>query len=68
LKNLNRPAFIWTIVWVNLIVLLIAQLVFRSIPNGDTLFMAVDVGAIVFVGIRLKRSLAILKAPTKTPN
>jgi len=68
LKKLNRRAFIWIIVWVNLAALLTGQLVFRSIPNGDTVFMAVDVAAITFVLIRLRRSIGILKAPPETPD
>jgi hypothetical protein len=66
LNKLNRRAFIWTIVWVNLTALLIGQLVLRSIPEGDTVFMAVDVAAITFVLFRLKRTLSILRSPPDT--
>ena len=68
LNKLNRRAFIWTLVWVNLTALLIGQLVLRSIPDGDTVFMAVDVAAITFVLFRLKRTLAILRAPPDSPD
>jgi hypothetical protein len=68
LNKLNRRAFIWTIVWVNLTALLIGQLVLRSIPEGDTLFMVVDVAAITFVLFRLTRTLATLRAPPNSPD
>ena len=68
LNKLNRRAFIWTIVWVNLTALLVGQLVLRSIPEGDTLFMAVDVAAITFVLFRLKRTLSTLRSPPNTPD
>jgi hypothetical protein len=68
LNKLDRRAFIWTIVWVNLTALLIGQLVLRSIPEGDTVFVAVDVAAITFVLFRLKRTLGTLRAPQDTPD
>ena len=66
LNKLNRRAFIWAIVWVNLTALLVGQLVLRSIPEGDTVFMAVDVAAITFVLFRLKGTVSTLRSPPDT--
>ena len=45
--------------------LLIAQLVLLSIPDGDTILIGVDSAAIVFVLIRLRRSIAVLRHQDK---
>ncbi|MDA1257694.1 MAG: hypothetical protein O3C10_07610 [Chloroflexi bacterium] len=68
MQNLNRTALVWSAVWITLIVLLTAQLALKSIPDGDTLLIGVDAAAIVFVLIRLKRALAVLKNPGGPPD
>jgi hypothetical protein len=65
LKNLNRWALGWSVVWIVLVMLLIAQLVLLSIPDGDTILIGVDSAAIVFVLIRLRRSIAVLRHQDK---
>lgn len=65
MKNLNRWALGWSVVWIVLVMLLIAQLVLLSIPDGDTILIGVDSAAIVFVLIRLRRSIAVLRHQDK---
>ncbi|MCH7642992.1 MAG: hypothetical protein IIC30_06910 [Chloroflexi bacterium] len=65
--NINIWALGWSVVWVVLAVALFLQLVLRSVPDGDTLWMGVDAAVIVFVLIRLKRSVAALKGSDTPP-
>ena len=67
MDNLNKWAIGWSVVWVILIVLLVAQLVLVSIPDSDALLIGIDAAAIVFVLIRLKRAIAVLKPPGDGP-
>jgi hypothetical protein len=64
LKDLNRWALGWTIVWTVLGAALIAQLLLQSIPDNDTVFIAVDLAAIVFVLMRLRKSIVLINPPS----
>lgn len=67
MDNINKWALGWSVLWVVLAVLLIAQLVLLSIPDGDALLIGIDLAAITFVIIRLKNAVAILKRSDEPP-
>lgn len=67
MDNINKWALGWSVLWVVLAVLLIAQLVLLSIPDGDALLIGIDLAAITFVAIRLKNAVAILKRSDEPP-
>ncbi len=68
MDKLNKWALGWSVVWVVLAVLLTAQLVLVSIPDSDSLWIGVDAAAIVFVLMRLRRAIAVLKTPGDGPD
>lgn len=60
LDNVNKWALGWSVLWVVLGTALIVQLVTLSIPDRDMLLIGIDITAVAFVIVRLRRSVAVL--------
>lgn len=67
MKDLNRWALGWSVVWTFLAAALVIQLALKSIPDKDTVLIAIDLAATVFVLIRLRKTLPMIRPASDTP-